>query len=124
LAKSRALQTDTTEELKRSPERVFVPNVKDPIVLRQNSAPLYLLTRIRDEAHRFAITFHRKTRQKGQLKTRLDAISGLGPKRKQRLLQHFGSAQAIERATVEELSSIEGISRAMAERLKGQKRSK
>jgi len=118
LAKARTLAAHSSDEVRRSPERVFLPNVKDPVILKQNSAPLYLLTRIRDEAHRFAITFHRKTRQKRQLKTRLEEVAGLGPIRQQRLLQHFGSVRAAGRATIEELSSIDGISRTMAIRIK------
>jgi len=103
--------------VRRSDERVFVPNVKDPIVLRQNSAPLYLLTRLRDEAHRFAITFHRKTRRKKRIGSVLDRIEGIGPARRRALLKRFGSVAGLKGATVEDMMDVKGISKALAERI-------
>jgi excinuclease ABC subunit C len=91
-------------ESTRSPERVFLPNVKDPLVLRQNSPELLLLTRARDEAHRFAITFHRLTRGKRSFASVLEDIPGIGATRRRALLKHFGSVKRIREATAEELS--------------------
>ena len=117
LAKSRVLAGDADDDPARSAERVFVPGVRDPIVLRQNSAPLYLLTRLRDEAHRFAITFHRQTRRKQRLASALDEIPGVGPSRRKALLRHFGSLSAVKAASAAELCEVSGISQALAERI-------
>ncbi len=117
LAKSRVIndEVDTTPE--KSPERVFIPGIKDAIVLRQNSAPLYLLARLRDEAHRFAITFHRQTRRKKRLTSALDRIDGIGPTRRKALLQHFGSLSGVKGATVDALREVRGISESLAHRI-------
>jgi excinuclease ABC subunit C len=96
-------------ELARSPERVFLPNRKDPVVLRQNSAELFLLARLRDEAHRFAITFHRKLRREKNFRSVLEEIPGIGEGRKRALLRHFGALRRVKEATVEELSQVEGF---------------
>ncbi|HVH99684.1 MAG TPA: excinuclease ABC subunit UvrC [Enhygromyxa sp.] len=97
------------------PERVFIPAVRDPIVLAHGSSELYLLTRIRDEAHRFAITHHRKRRGKRSLVSVLDSIKGVGPTTKKALIQHFGSVKAIKAASVEELSAVKGVGPKLAE---------
>ena len=97
------------------PERVFIPAVRDPIVLAHGSSELYLLTRIRDEAHRFAITHHRKRRGKRSLVSVLDSIKGVGPTTKKALIQHFGSVKAIKAASVEELSAVKGVGSKLAE---------
>jgi len=117
LAKSRVTNNDPNTAVERSPERVFLPNVKDPVVLRQNSAALYLLTRLRDEAHRFAITFHRNTRRASRLGSSLDRIEGIGPSRRKALLKHFGSVQGVRNASIESLLEVPGISRSLAERI-------
>jgi excinuclease ABC subunit C len=117
LAKSRVASDMRGEELSRSDERVFLPGRKNPVVLRQNSAPLLLLARIRDEAHRFAITYHRKLRGEAALTSALDAIPGLGPARRKALLASFGSVTAIGGATVEELAAVKGITRPLAEEI-------
>jgi len=91
-------------------ERIFVPGRRKPIVLAQDSPELYLLARIRDEAHRFAIAYHRKLRAKPYKHTVLDRIPGIGPARKKALVAHFGSVRAIRQATVEELGQVKGIS--------------
>lgn len=103
LAKSRVLDEATT-----SPERIFVLGQKDPIVLRQNAAELFILTRARDEAHRFAITFHRQQRSQGTITSQLDKIVGIGPKKRQLLLKHFGSVAAIKSAAIEDIAKIVG----------------
>ena len=86
-------------ELARSPERVFLPGRKDPVVLRQNSAELFLLARLRDEAHRFAITFHRKLRRERNFQSVLEEIPGIGEGRKKALLRHFGSLRRVKDAS-------------------------
>jgi excinuclease ABC subunit C len=93
-------------EFTRSPERVFLPNVKDPVVLKQNSPELLILTRARDEAHRFAITFHRKVRAKRSFQSILDDIPGVGAVRRKALLKHFGSLTRIKAATLAELEAV------------------
>jgi excinuclease ABC subunit C len=96
-------------ELARTPERVFLPGRKDPIVLRQNSAELYLLARVRDEAHRFAITFHRKLRGSRNLQSVLEQIPGIGAGRRRALLRTLGSLKRVKEATVEQLEEVEGF---------------
>lgn len=108
LAKSRLVESgDTTS--RRSDERVFLIDTKDPIVLSQNSPELFLLTRLRDEAHRFAITYHRALRSKSALTSELDAVEGVGKSRRARLLKHFGSLKRLREATVEEIAAVPGI---------------
>jgi excinuclease ABC subunit C len=101
-------------EADRTPERVFLPARKDPIVLRQNSAELFLLTRLRDEAHRFAITFHRKLRRERNFQSVLESITGVGEGRKKALLRHFGALKRVREATLEELSAVEGFGQRQA----------
>ncbi len=96
-------------EASRSPERVFLPGRKDPVVLRQNSAELFVLTRVRDEAHRFAIAFHRKLRRGRNLKSVLEEIPGVGVGRRRALLRALGSLKRIREASVEELAAVEGF---------------
>ena len=91
-------------------EWVYTPESDAPIILPRNSAPLHLLERIRDEAHRFAITYHRTVRQKNALFSRLDEIPGIGDKRKRALFDTFVTIHAIEAASVEELSAVKGMS--------------
>lgn len=93
-------------------EQVFLPGQKEPLMLNKNSPILFLLQKIRDEAHRFAITFHRKRRSKKTLKSALDDIVGIGPMKRKALLTHFGSLKKIELATDEELRQVKGISTA------------
>jgi excinuclease ABC subunit C len=99
-------------------EELFVPDEEEPIVLPRGSEALYLIQRIRDEAHRFAITFHRQVRGKGAIKSALDTIPGVGPKRKKALLRRFGTVKAIREADVEEIASTVGFTRALAEKVK------
>ncbi len=96
-------------ELARSPERVFLPGRKDPVVLRQNSAELFLLARVRDEAHRFAITFHRKLLRERNFQSVLEEIPGVGEGRKRALLRHFGSLRRVKDATPEQIAEVEGF---------------
>jgi excinuclease ABC subunit C len=99
-------------------EEIFLPGVAEPLMLPRTSQGLYLLQRIRDEAHRFSITYHRKLRSERTFKSLLDEIPGIGPRRKQALMKHFGSLQAISQASVEELAAVEGMTRAAAEKIK------
>jgi len=117
LAKSRLISDMAGEELERSDERVFLPGRKNPVVLRQNSAPLLLLARVRDEAHRFAITYHRKLRGEAALASALDGIPGIGPARRKALLARFGTVSGIMGATVEELLAVKGVTKALAEEI-------
>ncbi|MDD2309892.1 MAG: excinuclease ABC subunit UvrC [Desulfuromonadaceae bacterium] len=115
LAKSRVLRETVSQAVRKSAERVFLPGRKNPVLLRQNSAPLLLLAAIRDEAHRFAIGYHRKLRGKEGLASGIETIPGIGPKRRTALLKHFGSLQRIKEATVEEIMSVPGMNRTTAE---------
>lgn len=94
-----------------SQEGVYAPGLEKPIFLDRHSSILLLLQRIRDEAHRFAITFHREKRSKAFVKSALDEIPGIGPKKKKALLLHFGSVAAIMKATEEELSKVKGLTK-------------
>jgi excinuclease ABC subunit C len=102
-------------EAERTPERVFLPGRKDPLVLRQNSAEMFLLARLRDEAHRFAVTFHRKLRRSRNFQSVLEEIPGVGAGRKKALLRALGSLKRVREASVEELSAIEGFGPRAAE---------
>lgn len=110
LAKSRVERRAHSTEIARSEERVFLPGRKNPVALRQNAASLLLLTRIRDEAHRFAITYHRSLRTKKNLSSLLDDIPGIGRRRKQELLLRFGSMKGISMAPIEKIQEVKGIS--------------
>ncbi len=99
-------------------EELFVPDRATPILLPRGSPELFLVQRIRDEAHRFAVTYHRKLRSKSGITSVLEEIPGIGPKRRKSLLTHFGSLDKIRKATVEELAAIESMNRAAAQRVK------
>jgi excinuclease ABC subunit C len=107
----------TQEEGGRSPERFFLPGRTNPIILPQNGPVVKLAARIRDEAHRFAITFHRKKRAAATRGSKLTEIAGIGPTRAKALLKHFGSMKAVKEATPEALAATPGISRKTAEEL-------
>jgi excinuclease ABC subunit C len=95
-------------------EEVWVPSEPDPIILPRNSEGLYLLQRVRDEAHRFAINYHRSKRSKRMTSSALDAVPGLGEHRRKALVAHFGSLARLKEATVEEITSVPGIGVATA----------
>jgi excinuclease ABC subunit C len=113
LAKARALP-GRGAEVEHSPERVFLPGRKNPVVLAPNAPGLFLLQRIRDEAHRFAVEYHRKRRSRATLHTALSEIPGVGEKRRRLLLRRFGSVKRVGAASVEELAAVRGISPALA----------
>ena len=98
-------------------EELYVKDVSEPIVLDRTSQALYLVQRIRDEAHRFAITYHRGVRSKAGMQSALDTIPGMGPKRKRALLRKFGSVKGIREAGVEEIAATPGFTRALAEKV-------
>ena len=114
LAKSRVARDVRSTAISRSDERVFLPGRKNPVVLRQNSRPLLLLANIRDEAHRFAIEYHRTLRSREGIASGIDRIPGIGAKRRTALLQHFGSLQRLKEATVEDIAALPGMPEAMA----------
>jgi excinuclease ABC subunit C len=101
--------------VERSEERFFLPGRKNPVSFRHGSASLFLLERLRDEAHRFAITYHRKLRSKVSLHSSLEDIPGVGPARRKALLKHFGSLKRIRAATLDDLQQMPGISDELAE---------
>lgn len=92
-------------------EKIFLPHQKDPVFLPPRSSTLFTLQKIRDEAHRVALSFHRKRREKRLIQSKLDQIPGIGPKKRILLLKHFGSFKEIEKATKEELSRVKGLSK-------------
>ena len=104
--------------LAKENEEIFVPYTSEPIILPRNSQSLYLVQRIRDEAHRFAITYHRNLRSKGSLKSSIDLVTGIGPKRKRMLLRRFGSIQRIKEADIDDIAAVPGLTRSLAMRLK------
>jgi excinuclease ABC subunit C len=113
LAKSRA-QGDSS----RSPERFFLPGRMNPIILPQHGQVVRFMARVRDEAHRFAITYHRKRRGKSVISTRLTEIPGIGPKRAKTLLNRLGSLTKVREAAVEEIAAVPGFNRKLAETVK------
>ena len=104
--------------LAKQREELFLPGRSDAILLPQGSQGLFLVQRIRDEAHRFAITSHRERRGKAAIASQLDEIHGIGPARRKALLQHFGSLDAIRRASVEELAAVPGMNMAAAQNVR------
>lgn len=103
----------------RNKERIYSPHLPEPLLLEGNSDALHLLQRIRDEAHRFAITYHKKIRSKGVRASVLDAVPGVGPVLKQRLLAAFGGPGGMRRAGTEGLVTVQGVSSRLAERIMG-----
>lgn len=95
-------------------EEVWVPDDDYPIILKRQSEGMYLLQRVRDESHRFAITYHRQTRRKGALRSALDDIPGVGEAYQKRLLSHFGSVRAMREADVEDFEQVKGVGKAKA----------
>ncbi len=99
-------------------EEIYSPKFPEPILLPRSSAALRLVQQIRDETHRLAVTYHRQVRTRAGLRSLLDEVPGIGPKRKAALLRHFGSLEAIRAASVEELAAVPGMDRRTAQRLK------
>ncbi|MCL0072692.1 excinuclease ABC subunit UvrC [Dehalococcoidia bacterium] len=99
-------------------EEIFLPQAAEPITLPRNSQALYLLQRVRDESHRFALSYHLKVRRKGALISELDEVPGIGPKRRQALLKRFGTLREIMSASLDELASVPGMTRSLAAKVK------
>ena len=90
-------------------EKIYVPYRKDPLLIDPRSPLLFLLQKIRDEAHKQAIEFHRKRRAKRTISSELDTLPGIGPVKKRRLLQRFGSVKALKSAPIEEIRAVQGL---------------
>ena len=104
--------------LAKEHEWLYLPQQSEPIVLPPNSPALHLIQRIRDEAHRFAVTYHRQRRDKAMTRSALDALEGIGPVRKKRILAAFGSVAAVKRASLDEIVAIKGMTPELASRVK------
>ncbi len=104
--------------LAKEREELFRPGIAQPVVLPPTSSALYLVQRLRDEAHRFAITYHRDLRSKRQTRSAFDDLPGVGPKRRRALLRVFGSAKRVREAPVEQIAAVPGIGAALAARIK------
>jgi excinuclease ABC subunit C len=102
---------------KKTSDKVYLPHIKDPMLLPSHSASLHFLQQIRDEAHRFAIRYHKKLRGKHGLQTVLDEVPGIGEIKKKALLKNFGSLQRIQEASMEELSQVESMTQKDAQRV-------
>lgn len=104
--------------LAKKNEELFLPGQSEPAILRRGSQGLFLVQRVRDEAHRFAVAHHRSIRRKAGLASQLDAVPGIGARRRAALLKQFGSLAAIRAASVEELAAVPGMTRKVAEAIK------
>lgn len=109
--------TIPTIGLAKQHEEIYMPGQSEPLILPFNSKALHLLQQIRDEAHRFAISYHHKLREKKAKESVLDSIPGIGPKRRKALISHFGSLAAIKRASIEDLLAVNGITRQIAKEI-------
>ncbi|MGH7186822.1 MAG: helix-hairpin-helix domain-containing protein, partial [Pseudomonadota bacterium] len=107
-------------ERKAGLEQLWVAGEEGPRTLPPHHPALHLIQQVRDEAHRFAITGHRAQRGKARRTSTLDGIDAIGPKRRQKLLTHFGGLQGVMSASVDDLARVEGISRKLAERIYGE----
>jgi excinuclease ABC subunit C len=103
--------------LAKQNEELFLPDRSVPVLLARDSQALYLVQRIRDEAHRFAITYHRQLRAKTGLASTLDEIEGIGPQRRKALIKSFGSLDGIRQASLEQVAALPGMNRVLAERV-------
>jgi excinuclease ABC subunit C len=107
-----------TVGLAKKEEEIFFPDDKKPLILDRKSPELFLIQRIRNEAHRFAITYHRKLRSKRSLKSKLQDIQGIGPKKQKILITKFKTLNKIKEASLEELASLPGFNMDLAQKLK------
>jgi len=99
-------------------EEIFLSGIEEPVVLPRDSEALHLIQRIRDEAHRFAIGYHHKVSEKESMRSALDSVPGIGPKRKKALLRKFGSVKGIREADIDDIAAVPGMTRSLAEKLK------
>ena len=112
------LQDISLASIAKREEEVFVPDAAEPVIMPRNSQALFLLQRARDEAHRFAITFHRNLRGKSSVKSALDSVPGVGPKRRKVLIRTFGSVKGIREATEEQIAAAPGMTTRVARQIK------
>jgi excinuclease ABC subunit C len=117
LAKERTIEEPPLSRSWKSEEKVFHPQYKEPLTLGRHSSVLHFLDRIRDEAHRFAITYHKKVRGRETIKSELGEIPGIGRVKQKELLKHFGSVSKVKEAPVEELVKTPKISPRLAQRI-------
>jgi excinuclease ABC subunit C len=106
--------------LAKQNEELFLPGRRDPVMLPRDAQALYLIQRVRDEAHRFALTYHRQKRTTAGLHSSLDDVRGIGPKRKKQLIAHFGSVKRVKEASLDEIAALPGMTRQVAEQVKNQ----
>jgi len=106
--------------LAKEREELVMPDRAEPVLLPTTSQALYLVQRIRDEAHRFAITYHRDLRRKASVRSKFDDLDGVGPRRRAALLRVFGSIKRVREARIEQIAAVPGISRNLAEKIKSQ----
>ncbi len=104
--------------LAKENEELYLPGQSDPVILPRDAQSLFLVQRVRDEAHRFAVTFHRQKRGKVSLHSKLDDVPGVGPKKRAALIKRFGSLQGVRAAPIDELTAVTGINAELAERIK------
>ncbi len=114
-ARRRARVPASSKPTPKHPDRVFLPHAKDAIPIRPNTAEMFVLQHLRDEAHRFAVTFHRQQRKRLTLRSALSAIPGIGEGRQRLLLRHFGSLKKIRESSLEDLAAVPGMTRKAAE---------
>ena len=100
--------------LAKKREEIFLPGRDDPVILDHHTPALHLIQRVRDESHRYAITFHRSLRTGASVHSRLEDIPGIGPERRKALVKHFGSVRAVSQAAEEDLAKVKGMSRPAA----------
>jgi len=105
-----------TAAIAKEKEDIYLPDSPEPLSLPRTSPALYLLQRIRDEAHRFALSYHVKVRKRAAVQSALDSVPGIGPRRRKALLRHFGSVSGIREATVEDLARV--LSPSLAQKVK------
>ena len=116
LLSRRAKKPRTTAQAEaNATDRLYLPGRKNPLELKKDPPLLFLLSRLRDETHRFAISYYQKRHRKRTLQSRLDEIRGIGPKRRRDLLRFFGSVKRLAEAQVEEISQVPGISHKLAD---------
>jgi excinuclease ABC subunit C len=104
--------------LAKEREELFMPDRADPVLLPVTSRALYLVQRVRDEAHRFAITYHRDLRRKASVRSKFDDLPGIGPRRRGALLRVFGSIKRVREAPVEQIAAVPGIGASLAQKIK------
>lgn len=117
LAKDRNVSSEDDDQ-KRKAEKVYVPGAKDPVTVKPGTAALFLLQQVRDEAHRFAVSYHKKIRGKKLRSSALEQVPGIGRKKANNLIKHLGGVAAVKKATAEELEAVPGISARDAENIK------